>query len=76
MSCVRCFRSHSDPYDCTDVRGLLCQRAGCGKTIQYPVTLANVGAFCSHRCKTEVEMAMADTSPRELVTEMDTVRRG
>lgn len=50
-TCPICDGSHTgDRYDCHDVRGLICQREGCGKTIQFPVTYQGLGCFCSHQC--------------------------
>lgn len=42
-----------------DLRGLMCQRDGCGKTMQFVYTLADVGAFCSARCR---ELASGDAA--------------
>lgn len=52
----------------------ICQR--CGGSVQYVYSLAGVGVFCSERCKTAVEMAASDRSPREYATAMDEARRG
>lgn len=34
-----------------DLRGLMCQREGCGQTMHFVCTLAGIGAFCSDRCR-------------------------
>ena len=34
-----------------DLRGHMCDRVGCGKSMRFVHTLAGVGAFCSQACR-------------------------
>jgi hypothetical protein len=54
-------RDEPNPYDGHDLRGLICQRPGCGQTMRFVYTLADVGAFCSSACR---EQMTAEKSER------------